>query len=336
MPYFSHKTNAIKVSIVLPFKNASRFLNECIDSIRIQKHTDWQLIAVDDHSCDNSKAIIESYQDKRINIIKNKGKGILKALQTAHTHIEGDYVTRMDADDIMPANKLYTLLKTLQNEHNGVIATGNIKYFGEQEISEGYQRYEAWLNKTTDQQTFFKNIYRECVVASPNWMIRKKDFDNMQGFDKLTYPEDYDMVFHWRKAGFLIKSCHQLTHLWREHPNRTSRNSKVYQQESFFRLKLGYFLEEFNKKELFLIGTKKKGILIAKMLQKRRVEFRWFAQAPHLIGQKKNNVALENISVLPPGGVCILSIYPEKKERQRLKNFVEKRGYYIGKTAHFF
>ena len=242
----------------------------------------------------------------------------------------------MDADDIMPVNKLSTLLKTLENEPNGVLATGNVKYFGGQEISEGYQRYEDWLNKTADQQTFYKRIYRECIVASPNWMMRKQDFDDMKGFNKLTYPEDYDMVFHWRMAGFIIKSCHQLTHLWREHPNRTSRNSDVYQQESFFKLKLRYFLEEFNKKELFLIGTEKKGLLIAKILQEQKIRFRWFAKDPRLTGYKKRDIIIENISNLPPGGICILSIYPNKKQRNALKYFVRTRGYHIGETAHFF
>ena len=242
----------------------------------------------------------------------------------------------MDADDIMPINKLYDLLTTLENESKGLVATGSVKYFGDQEISEGYQNYEAWLNKTADEQSFYKRIYRECVVASPNWMMRKQDFDQMQGFNKLSYPEDYDMVFHWRKAGFIIKSCHQLTHLWREHPERTSRNSHIYQQESFFTLKLGHFLEEFNKKELFLIGTEKKGMLIAKMLNEKEINFRWFAQDPGLIGQKKRDVLLENIFVLPTGGICIISIYPKKKQRNVLKNFLRARGYDIGQTAHFF
>ena len=291
---------------------------------------------MDDHSRDNSKAIIESYHDPRINVIQNEGKGILPALQTAQRHIQGNYVTRMDADDIMATNKLSTLLKVLENESNGVVATGNVKYFGEQKISEGYQRYEDWLNKTADQQSFYKRIYRECEVASPNWMMRKQDFDVMKGFNKLTYPEDYDMVFHWRMSRFLIKSCHQLTHLWREHPNRTSRNSDVYQQESFFKLKLGYFLKEFNKKDLFLIGIEKKGLLIAKMLQEQKIRFRWFAKDPRLIGYKKHDIIIENISYLPPGGICILSIYPNKKQRNALKYFVRMRGYHIGETAHFF
>tara|TARA_B100001287_G_scaffold233022_1_gene204310 strand:+ start:2379 stop:3107 length:729 start_codon:yes stop_codon:yes gene_type:complete len=242
----------------------------------------------------------------------------------------------MDADDIMPKDKLDALLKTIENEPKGVIATGGVKYFGRQEISEGYQRYEAWLNKTAEQQSFYKHIYRECVVASPNWMMRKEDFDDMQGFSKLTYPEDYDMVFHWRKAGFRIKSCHQLTHLWREHPDRTSRNSDMYQQESFFKLKLGYFLEEFNRKELFLIGTEQKGLLIAKILKEKKVSFRWFAKNTGLIGQKKHGVLLENISTLPSGGICILSIFPEQKQRKTLKDYMHSCGYDIGETAHFF
>ena len=127
-----------------------------------------------------------------------------------------------------------------------------------------------------------------------------------------------------------------LTHLWREHADRTSRNSEIYQQESFFKLKLGYFLEEFNKKELFLIGTEKKGVLIAKMLQEEKVSFRWFAQDPGSIGQKKRDVVLENIFILPAEGICILSIYPKKKQRNALKYFVRERGYDIGETAHFF
>ena len=95
-------------------------------------------------------------------------------------------------------------------------------------------------------------------------------------------------------------------------------------------------MEEFNKKELFLIGTEKKGLLIAKILQEQKIRFRWFAKDPRLTGYKKRDIIIENISNLPPGGICILSIYPNKKQRNALKYFVRTRGYHIGETAHFF
>ena len=109
----------------------------------------------------------------------------------------------------------------------------------------------------------------------------------------------------------------------------TSINKKA------FKLKLGYFLKEF-KKKLFLIGTEKKGVLIANMLQEEKVPFRWFAHDRGLIGQKKRDVVLENIFILPPEGICILSVYPKKNQRNALKDFIRERGYKIGETAHFF
>ena len=122
----------------------------------------------------------------------------------------------------------------------------------------------------------------------------------------------------------------------RAHPDRTSRNSDVYQQESFFRLKLSYFLEEFKDKSLYLLGTEKKGALIAKILQEHQVAFRWFTHEKHQTGNTKQGVTLEHISLLPKDGVCILAVYPPKKERTALKNFIRERGYDMGSTAHFF
>ena len=324
------------ISILLPFKNEENYIEECLNSILLQSYTDWQLIAVDDHSDDQGRAILEENKDPRIEVYTNEGKGILPALQTAQKHIKGSYVTRMDADDIMPMYKLENLLKIVRSKTGGIVATGAVNYFSDEEISEGYQRYEKWLNKTADGERFYKRIYRECTVASANWMMRIADFNEMSGYNKLKYPEDYDMLFHWRKYGFQIKSCEQMTHLWREHPQRTSRNSDVYQQESFFRLKLSYFLEEFKEHPLYLIGTEKKGQLIALLLQEHQASFRWFTHEKQKTGSTKQGVTLEHISLLPQGGICILAVYPPKKERTALKNFIREQGYDMGSTAHFF
>ena len=93
---------------------------------------------MNDHSTDNSRAIITNYRDSRINVIESEGSGILSALQTAQKYISGAVVSRMDADDIMPQNKLTALLKVLTQNTQGVIATGNVKYFGSNNVSEGY------------------------------------------------------------------------------------------------------------------------------------------------------------------------------------------------------
>jgi hypothetical protein len=72
------------------------------------------------------------------------------------------------------------------------------------------------------------------------------------------------------------------------------------------------------------------------MLQSQNVSFRWFAQDPALIGKKKREVELENITALPQNCICILSIYPKNKAREELVEFIHSRRYVIGETAHFF
>ena len=104
----------------------------------LQSYTDWQLIAVDDHSDDQSRALLEKDNDPRIEVYTNEGKGILPALQTAQKHIRGTYVTRMDADDIMPIHKLENLLKLVRSKNGGIVSTGAVNYFSDEEIRASY------------------------------------------------------------------------------------------------------------------------------------------------------------------------------------------------------
>ena len=62
------------ISIVMPVRNAESFLSDCLNSILNQTHTNWELLALDDHSTDKSLHILRSYQkkDKRIKVFSNK------------------------------------------------------------------------------------------------------------------------------------------------------------------------------------------------------------------------------------------------------------------------
>ena len=96
------------VSILTPFKNTASFLPECIESIKNQTYTNWELLIIDDGSNDSSFEIVQDYKnnDQRIKLFKNTGKGIIAALQLALKKANGALITRMDSDDIMPPNKL--------------------------------------------------------------------------------------------------------------------------------------------------------------------------------------------------------------------------------------
>ena len=92
-----------KVSIILPFKNSSRTIRDCINSILRQNLIHWELIAIDDHSTDSSFSILKTLRkgDKRITILKNPGDGIVDSLNFGIKKANTQLIARMDADDIM-------------------------------------------------------------------------------------------------------------------------------------------------------------------------------------------------------------------------------------------
>ena len=157
------------ISILIPFKNTERFLEECLRSIQKQSYTNWELHIVDDHSSDRSTEIVESYanNDARIHLHFNSGHGIIEALKTAYKYAQGTFITRMDSDDIMTTIKLEQMVQNLQVHGEGHLALGQVKYFSKTGIGAGYKRYETWLNTLTANGSNFEEIYKECVIPSP-------------------------------------------------------------------------------------------------------------------------------------------------------------------------
>ncbi|MEY2924320.1 MAG: hypothetical protein RLZZ337_868, partial [Bacteroidota bacterium] len=83
----------------MPVKNAEPYLRPCLESIASQSNADWELIAVNDGSEDRSETILLEFASNRPNVqvINNKGTGIVDALKLAYAYYNGDYVHRMDA-----------------------------------------------------------------------------------------------------------------------------------------------------------------------------------------------------------------------------------------------
>ena len=89
------------ISVILPAYNAETYLKEAIDSILVQTYKNFELIVLNDGSTDRTEEIILSYDDARIRYVKNDTN--LKLIKTLNKGIElakGDYIARMDADDI--------------------------------------------------------------------------------------------------------------------------------------------------------------------------------------------------------------------------------------------
>lgn len=329
------------VSILMPVYNTAKYLHECMDSILRQTEQDWELIAIDDFSTDNSWSVLEQYarKDSRIKIFKNNQKGIIPALRLAFQKSSGQWITRMDSDDRMMPRKLQCLKQLLLEKGKGYVATGLVMYFSEEVLGNGYQKYEKWLNELTRSGTNFSAIYKECVIPSPCWMVHREDLLHCDAFNPNYYPEDYDLCFRFYKSGLKIVASNNTLHLWRDYPERTSRTDERYSNQRFFDLKLKYFLElEYDDiRPLIIWGAGRKGKELAKKLKQAGLPFYWFCNNRKKWGAKIYDTELQNYHLLPhlwkPQVIVAVSA-PEGK--QEIQDFMEENRLKPGEHYHFF
>ncbi|PXX24968.1 glycosyltransferase family 2 protein [Arenibacter sp. ARW7G5Y1] len=319
------------ISILIPFKNTAEFLPDCIQSIINQTYDNWEILAVNDHSTDNSLDVMHSYAQKetRINVLKNEGKGIIEALRTAYSHAQGTYITRMDSDDIMSPNKLENMVRSLEKLGQGHIALGKVKYFSKEGVGDGYKSYEKWLNHLTEKGLNYSEIYKECVIPSPCWMVHRTDLERAGSFTSNRYPEDYDLAFRFYEQDLKCIPTNELLHYWRDYGHRTSRTSEHYAQNYFLDIKLHYFLklDRDNESPLVLWGAGNKGKTLAKNLLKKNIAFIWVCNNSNKIGldiyDKRMNHYLE-LSKLQKAQVIIT--VANKEAQEFIKDYLQDQG----------
>jgi glycosyltransferase involved in cell wall biosynthesis len=154
------------ISVILPVYNAEKFAHEAINSILKQTITDFELLIINDGSTDRSNEIIEGFKDSRIKVIQNqKNLGLIGTLNKGFNLAKGQFIARMDADDISIPNRFEKQLAYLTNHPEIDILGTQIKVFGT----------ENYISKfNTDQEEIEIQLYFESMINHPTVMIRRE------------------------------------------------------------------------------------------------------------------------------------------------------------------
>lgn len=123
------------ISILMGIYNCSATLPEAIDSILAQTFTDWELILCDDGSTDDTFAVAKAYQARypeKIKLLQNeRNMGLNHTLNRCLAAAEGEFIARMDGDDISLPHRLETELAFLQKNSEYAIVSSSMIYFDE-------------------------------------------------------------------------------------------------------------------------------------------------------------------------------------------------------------
>lgn len=113
------------VSVVMPVRNGGATVAAAVSSLRSQTCADFELIAIDDHSTDETRAILEQLAaiDGRIVVLRASGDGITAALNQGIAAARGRYIARQDADDLSLPSRFARQVEQLDS-HQHVCAVG--------------------------------------------------------------------------------------------------------------------------------------------------------------------------------------------------------------------
>lgn len=125
------------VSIVTPVYNAASYLEKTVELVEAQTFSDWELLLVDDHSTDGSRALMERLEEKdgRIRLLETAPgqKGAASARNTGTRQAKGRYLAFLDADDVWRADKLERELDFLRQQDAAFVFTSY--EFGDEEAA---------------------------------------------------------------------------------------------------------------------------------------------------------------------------------------------------------
>jgi len=117
------------VSVIILCHNYGEYLAEAIESALGQTHAPLEVIVIDDGSTDDSFAVASRYVPA-VRILRQPNMGLVEAHNRGLLESAGEYVTRLDADDVFPPSYVETLLSALLREPAAAYAYSGMRYFG--------------------------------------------------------------------------------------------------------------------------------------------------------------------------------------------------------------
>ena len=232
------------ISVIMStYKEDERLLRESIESILNQTYRDFEYIIILDYpDNDVHKSVIEEYalKDDRIHFyINEKNMGLTDSLNRGLSLCHGEYIARMDADDISLPDRLERQMKYLEKNHYDLI--GGITEM----INENGSLLYSIKSVPTDPKKINKALrYSQCI-AHPTWLGRKEVFEKNAGYRHMPLCEDYDFTLRAVLNGFVVSNLNEDVLKYRMTSNSISR-SNLFEQYLY----MSYITNEYKNNRI--------------------------------------------------------------------------------------
>lgn len=172
----------------MPVYNGEKYIRETIESVLNQSYVDFEYIVIDDGSTDVTKDIVSNFSDHRIKLIEANHGGIVQALNLGLERSSGEYIVRIDADDVCEPYRFETLITYMENNKNVVLCGSWATKIDEQGNVLGKFEYSPVEDKDIRKYSILHNPF-----IHPSVIMRKDIVTQVGGYRKFKHTEDYEL-----------------------------------------------------------------------------------------------------------------------------------------------
>jgi glycosyltransferase involved in cell wall biosynthesis len=280
------------VSVIMPVRNGGKYLEIAVASILEQSFSSLELILVDDHSSDAAISGL-STADTRLQVLENSGRGVSSAFNTGLSRARGEFIARMDSDDISMPGRIQGQYQYFQSNPEVDICGACVEIFTDGEIGGGNVRYQTWLNACCSPEVIQRELFIESPIPNPTAMFRRDAILRLGGYADPGWPEDYDLFLRADALGMRMGKPGKTLLRWREHAERLTRTDERYDWSRFQAAK-AHYLSSYRVKEkgpLILWGAGPSGRLMHDLLVREGTRILGFLDVhPRRIGGEKRGL----------------------------------------------
>lgn len=232
-----------KISVIMGIYNCEKTLSDAIESILKQTYTDWELIMCDDYSTDSTYAVAEKYQKEypdKIVLIKNESnKKLAFTLNHCLQYAKGEYIARMDGDDISVPERFEKQIAFLEKNPEYQLVSTLMQRFNDEGLADVAPKPEI-------PDKFSMRVgppFNHATILTYKYV-----YDSLGGYvdeDRTIRCEDYDLWFRFFAKGYKGYNIQEPLYLVREDIVAIKRRTVKNRLRALKTTKFGYKLLKF-------------------------------------------------------------------------------------------
>jgi glycosyltransferase involved in cell wall biosynthesis len=286
--------------------NVEKYIKETINTILEQSYEDFELIVVDDGSTDKTLDIINSFNDARIKVYELKeNKGVGYALNYGLEKCTGEYIAKVDGDDLYHKDRFKLQKEFLDNNPDIALVKSLVEYFPDNEQVKKSSRYkyckdviEKYKNRVITSEEIKEKLYWFCCIPHTTIMVRSNILKKIN-YNHYRLFEDYDLFYRINKKGYIMDTLTET--LVKVRVSNNSTTIRESQGSEFEEVAYEIKKEEIEKMikdnvPVYIWGTGSFGKNVLNVFNKKNITVAGFIDSNYKNLDKEYN----NIPILPP------------------------------------